>query len=165
MTRSVRRAVATFALATAGFGFAFTGTAAAQERSFDVSGTVLQVQGSILTILTADVIGREQPITVDVSRLRELQVEVGDPLALTIRSRESDTFLALGLVDESPFVNREEFGVREEFTVKRDSIQARVGNVPEDDEALAKQDRDHNLRQDEDDDDDDEEEDRRRRRR
>lgn len=142
------------------------GTAVAQERmverTFDVSGTVIDVRGSTLIILTSDVIGREQPITVDVSQLRGLQIEAGDPLALTIRSRPSDTFLAIGVVAESPFVNREEFGVREEFTVKQDSIQARVGNVPEDDEALAKERRDRNLREEEDDDDDDRSERRRR---
>ena len=122
------------------------------EDTFDVSGTVISIRGQILTIVTSDIIGREQPIMVDVAWLPDLQVQVGDPLSLTVRSREADTFLALGIVRESPFVNGLDFGVREEFTTRQDSIEARVGNVPVDDEALAKQNRGRNLRRDDDDD-------------
>lgn len=39
-----------------------------------------------------------------------------------------------------------DFGVREELTVRQDSIQAGVGNVPEDDEALNQQHRTNDLR-------------------
>ena len=150
----VRRGLAGLAFAAALSAFTVAGSAAAAERTFDISGTVLEVRGTILTILTDDVIGQPQPIMVDVSWLRGFQVQAGDPVELTIMSREFNTYLALGVVHESPFVTGEEFGVREEFTVKQDSIEARVGNVPVDDEALAKQHRDRNLRQKEDDDDD-----------
>jgi hypothetical protein len=122
------------------------------EDTFDVSGTVISIRGQILTIVTSDIIGREQPIMVDIVWVPDLQVQVGDPLSLTVRSREADTFLALGIVRGSPFVNGLDFGVREEFTTRQDSIEARVGNVPVDDEALAKQKRGRNLHRDEDDD-------------
>ena len=150
---SVRRGLAPLAFAAAISAFTLVGSAAAAERTFDVSGSVLEVRGTVLTILTADVIGTEQPIMVDVSWLRDLQIKPGDPISLTIMSREFNTFLALGVVDESPFVNRLEFGVREEFTTRQDSIEARVGNVPHDDEALAKERRGRNLRRQDDDDD------------
>jgi hypothetical protein len=115
---------------------------------------VYELRGSTAILLTSDVIGREQAITVDFSPLlrQGLQIKPGDPLQLTIQSRESDTFLAVRVVRESPFVNGAEFGAREEFTTKQDSIRAGVGNVPSDDEALAKQHRDRNLRRKDDDD-------------
>ena len=152
--RALGRGLAVVAFATAVAVLPPSNSIAAAERTFDVSGTVIEVRGPVLVILTADVIGTEQPITVDVSQLRGLQIQAGDPLSLTVMSREFNTYLATGIVDESPFVNRLEFGVREEFTTKQDSIEARVGNVPHDDEALAKQHRDRKLRQQEDDDDD-----------
>ena len=46
--------------------------------------------------------------------------------------------------------------VREEFTTVQDSIDARVGNVVEDDEALAQRVKGNDLREDDDDDDDEE---------
>ncbi len=139
------RGLVAAALATAMLAFAAANTVMGSD-TFDVSGTVYSIDGDILTIVTSDLIGRPQPIMVDVSWLKGLQVRVGDPISLTIRSRESDTFLAIGLVRESPFVDGLDFGVREGLTVKQDSIEAGVGNVPEDDEALSKQHRDRNLR-------------------
>ncbi len=154
---ALRRGLVPLAFAvTTVVGVLTAGPAAAQQRTFDVSGTVLEVRGATLVILTADVSGTEQPITVDVSQLRGLQIQAGDPLSLTVMSREFNTYLSTGIVDESPFVNRLDFGVREEFTTKQDSIAAGVGNVPTDDEALAKQHRGRNLRDRDDDDDDDE---------
>ena len=149
----IRRYMKPLIAAVALFAAVSAGQASAQRDSFEISGTIIAAQGSILTILTDDVSGREQPIMVDVSYLRNLQYKVGDPIALWIRAREYDTFVALGVTAESPYVNGEDFGVREEFATRQDSIQARVGNVPEDDEALAQNGFD------DDDDDDDEEED------
>jgi hypothetical protein len=153
----IRRGLASIVLATTLSAFVAAEEVAAQ-RTFDVSGTIIAARGAILTIVTSDVTGQAQPIMVDVSLLKTLQFKVGDPIALTIRPREFDTYLALGVVGQSPFVNGQDFGVLEEFTTRDDSIQARVGNVPEDDEALAKKDGD-----DEDDDDEDNDDDRRRR--
>jgi hypothetical protein len=131
--------------------------------AFTVSGTVVEVRGQEVILLTTDLTGREQPITVDLSLVSRPDarhdVRPGDPISLAIVAREFDTYLALGVEATSPTVNRLEFGVREEFTTRDDSIRARVGNVPEDDEALAKERRARNLREK----DDDEEGDRRRR--
>jgi hypothetical protein len=151
--RTARQSLAVLGLTAALVAGGSASIASADQQSSDVSGTVYEVNGPIVTLVTSDLSGRPQAILVDISWLREAQVVAGDPLQLTIQPRESDTYLARSLVQESPFVNREEFGVREEFTVLQDSIQARVGNVPEDDEALAKQHRDKNLRQKDDDDD------------
>jgi hypothetical protein len=137
-------------LAVAGFAATMTigalaGSALADEQRFDITGTVLQVNGDQLVILTSDVIGKPQPITVDVSQLRGLQITADTPIQLTITPREFNTYLATGIVRESPYVNGADFGVREEFTVRQDSIQAGVGNVPEDDEALNQQHRTNDL--------------------
>ncbi len=142
--REKRRGLVTLLLAAA---ISLAGaTGATAQKQFDVGGTIVGANGQILTILTSDVIGREQPILVDVSWLKGFQYQVGDPVQLTILARESDTYLAIGIVGESPFANGQDFGVQERFTVKDDSIQAGVGNVPADDEALAKQHRGNNLR-------------------
>ena len=127
-------------------GLTLAGAALAREEKFDVSGTVIAIDDSIPTIVSSDIIGKPQPIMVDVSELKKFSVAVGSPISLTIRAREFDTFLAVGVVRESPFVTGQDFGVREEFTVKQDSIAAGAGNVPADEEALAQQHRDHNLR-------------------
>src|SRR3954452_19855270 len=138
-------------LAVAGFAATLTlgalsGSALADDQRFDITGTMLNVNGDLLTILTSDVIGEPQPITVDVSQLRGLQITPNTPIQLTIEPREYDSYLATALVRETPYVNGADFGVREEFTVRQDSIQAGVGNVPEDDEALNQQHRTNDLR-------------------
>ncbi len=103
------------------------------------------MNGDLLTVLNSDLIGKPQPITVDVSLLRGLQTTPNTPIQVTITPREYDSFLATALVRESPYVNGADFGVREEFSVRQDSIQAGVGNVPADDEALNQQHRTNDL--------------------
>ncbi len=108
---------------------------------FDISGTVIAADEDKMTfvIVTSDVIGKEQPITVDMSGLPRIfrATGVGSPISLTIESREFDTYLATGLVSEGSYVNRETLGAREEFEVKNESVKAHVGNVKDDDEADA----------------------------
>ncbi|MCC6175512.1 MAG: hypothetical protein IT305_09445 [Chloroflexi bacterium] len=144
---SIRRALAALGAATTIAMSGFAMPAAAAEQTFDITGTVYAVNGHLLTIVTSDVIGKPQAITVDVSYLPDLQIATGAPIQLTIRSRESDSYLAIGIVRESPFVNGADFGVQERFEVRNDSIQAGVGNVPDDDEALAQQHRTSDLHQ------------------
>ena len=172
--REVRRGLAALGLA-AMLSALSLGSAFAARDTFDLSGTVIKVDGPILTVLTSDLIGKDQPIMVDISwlmdrnsELRNLQIQTDTPISLTVMPRESDTFLATGviargIVRESPFVNGLEFGVREEFTTRQDSIEARVGNVPVDDEALAQKHRQHWLRLKHQEKDDDDDEERRRR--
>ncbi len=124
------------------------GGALAADNRFDITGTVNEVRGNnLIVVTTSDVNGRPQPILIDVSRLPDLEIRPETPIQLTIVSREDDSYLALGIVRESPYVNGADFGVREEFTTRQDSIQAGVGNVPADDEALSQQHRSHNLHQ------------------
>jgi hypothetical protein len=144
--RGGRRKLAAAALAGALSALTLGGVASAQNERFDITGTVYRIDGPRLVIVTSDVIGRPQAITVDVSEIKGLQPTVGTSIQLTIYSRENDTFLAREVVREYPYVNGADFGVREEFTTRQDSIQAGVGNVPEDDEALNQQHRDRNLR-------------------
>ncbi len=160
--RSARRGVATALMAGALSAFALAGVASAADDRFDITGTIYEVKRNggttLATIVTTDVIGKPQAITVDVSQVKDVDFTANTSIQLTIYSRENDTFLAREVVREYPYVNGADFGVREEFTTRQDSIQARVGNVPEDDEALAKQHRDNKLRErnghDDDDDDD-----------
>jgi hypothetical protein len=122
--RTARQGLAVLGLTAALVAGGRVSIASADQQSWDISGTVYEVNGPIVTLVTSDLNGRPQAILVDISWLREAQVAGGEPLQLTIQARESDTYLARNLVRESPFVNREEFGVREEFTVLQDSIQA-----------------------------------------
>ena len=157
--RGARRRIASALLAGAVSALALGSVASAANDRFDITGTIYDVKydgGAIIaTIVTSDVIGKPQPIMVDVSQIKDVDFTRGTPIQLSIYSRENDTFLAREVVAESPYVNGADFGVREEFTTRQSSIQAGVGNVPEDDEALNKQHRDNNLRDREDDDDDD----------
>ncbi len=161
-SHGARRRLAALVVAGALSAFALGGVASAAHERFDITGTIYEVKRNggttLATIVTSDVIGRPQAITVDVSQIKNVDFTTGTSIQLTIYSRENDTFLAREVVREYPYVNGADFGVREEFTVRQDSIQARVGNVPEDDEALAQQERDRKLRErngDDDDDDDD----------
>ena len=153
--RGARRQLAAFAVAGALSALAVSGVASAADERFDITGTVYEINGPIATIVTSDVIGSSQAIMVDVSQVKGVDFTRGTSIHLTIYSRENDTFLSREVVREYPYVNGADFGVREEFQTRQDSIQARVGNVPEDDEALAQQHRERNLREREDDDDDD----------
>ena len=150
-----RRRLAAFAVAGAISALTLGGVASAADDRFDVTGTIYEIDGPILTIVTSDVIGKPQAVMVDVSQVEDVDFTRGTAIQLSIWSRENDTFLAREVVSEYPYVNGAHFGVREEFTTRQDSIQARVGNVPEDDEALNQQHRDSNLRERNGDDDDD----------
>ena len=122
------------------------GSVAAADDRFDITGTVLEVRNdNTLVILTSDLGGKARPITVDVSYLKGLQVTPNTPIQLTIMPREYDSYLATQIVRESPYVNGAEFGVQEWMTTRQDSIQAGVGNVPEDDEAQNQQHRSNDL--------------------
>ncbi len=151
---SVRRRLAAVTVAGALSALAFGGVASAQDR-FDISGTIHSIDGSRIIVITSDFTGKPQPLTIDISQIRRFEPSVGTPVSLRIYSRENDTYLAREVIAESPYVNRLEFGVREEFTVRQSSIQAGVGNVPEDDEALNKQHRTNDLRHRNNNDDDD----------
>src|SRR5215218_5614856 len=67
------------------------------DDRFDITGTVLEVHGDQVIVLTSDLIGKPQPITVDVSYLRGLQVTPNTPIQLTIAPREHDSYLATAI--------------------------------------------------------------------
>ncbi len=159
-TAAARRRLAAVAVAGALSALALGGVASADHERFDITGTIYEVQRNggttLATIVTSDVIGKPQAITVDVSQIQDVDFTRGTSIQLSIYSRENDTFLAREVVREYPYVNGADFGVQEWMTTRQDSIQAGVGNVPEDDESLAKQHRSpQNLREREDKDDDD----------
>src|SRR5215208_1956899 len=96
--RTARQSLAVLGLTAALVAGGSASIASADQQSSDVSGTVYEVNGPIVTLVTSDLSGRPQAILVDISWLREAQVVAGDPLQLTIQPRESDTYLARGLV-------------------------------------------------------------------
>ena len=158
--RGARRRVATALLAGALSALAIGGVASAADDRFDITGTIYDVEyddgATTAIIVTSDLIGKPQPITVDVSQIKNVDITPGTAIQLSIYSREDDTYLAREVVREYPYVNGAHFGVEEWMTTRNDSIQAGVGNVPEDDESLAQQHRSpQNLREREDEDDDD----------
>jgi hypothetical protein len=95
-------------------------------------------------LLTSDVIGTEQPITIDMREVPEQfrAAAVGSSLSLQVESREADTYLATGVGSDESYAERDTQGA---------SIKAHVGNTPDDDEALTQQHRDGNLRRGQDD--------------
>jgi hypothetical protein len=127
-------------------GLFIFGTTGAFAASYTVSGTVVASDDGKQTIvlLTSDLIGKEQPITVDMSKVPE-QFEasaVGSSISVQIESRESDTYLATGPGSDESYAERDTQGA---------SIKAHVANVPDDDEALTQQHRDGDLRRGQDD--------------
>ena len=123
--------------------------------TFDVSGTVESKNGEKETIvfITDDLGKKGQPITIDMSDMSEQfeAIRVGQSASFSIERRESNSYLAHVLVSEGSYVQRTDLGTREEFETRGSSIKAHVQNVVEDDESLAQQHRDSNLRRQEDD--------------
>src|SRR6188508_2801340 len=124
--------------------------------TFDVSGTVESKNGEKETIvfITDDLGKKGQPITIDMSDMSEQfeAIRVGQSASFSIERRESNSYLAHVLVSEGSYVQRTDLGTREEFETRGSSIKAHVQNVVEDDESLAQQHRDSNLRRQDDDD-------------
>ena len=122
------------------------GVSGASAAGYTVSGTVVASDDSKQTIVlvTSDVIGTEQPITIDLSKVPEQfqAATVGSSISLQIESREANTYLATGPGSDESYAERDTQGA---------SIKAHVGNVPDDDEALTQQHRDRDLRRGQDD--------------
>ncbi|MFN8521495.1 MAG: hypothetical protein U0821_00125 [Chloroflexota bacterium] len=140
--RALKRVFATAALAVAA---ALVPVSAFAERIV-ITGTIYAVdaENKIITVVTSDVIGSPQAIKIDVQYLDKFNVThgVGEPISLVIEPRPYDTFLAQAFVSEGSYVN----GATLNVETRADSVKAHVGNVPEDDEALRQQHRDHNFR-------------------
>jgi hypothetical protein len=124
--------------------------------TFDVSGTVESKNENKETIVfITDALGKKnQPITIDMSHMSGafVAIRAGQSASFTIEKRESNSYLAHTLISEGSYVNGTDLGTRETFQTRSDSIKAHVANVGEDDEGLAQQHRDNNLRRQEDDD-------------
>jgi hypothetical protein len=146
--RGLHRAFGAAAVATA---LLVSGASSALAAEKDVHGTIVETHDSKeeWVILTSSLTGREQPITIDMSRMSDTfaRHKVGEPIHIIVQERESNTYRALALVSEGSYVEGENLGVQERYEVKEDSIKAHVGNSPDDDEALNQDHRNSNLRQ------------------
>jgi len=131
-------------------------TGALARDTFDASGTVNSKNEDKETIvLITDALGvKNQPITIDMSDMSGAfrAIGVGQPVQIQIAARESDSYKAYSIRFEGSYVPGTDLGAREQFETVGSSIQAHVQNVPEDDESLAQQHRDSNLRRPQDDD-------------
>ena len=144
--RRVALTLATLALAT------LLPAQAALAKTFTISGTVVATKGDtcdnmIFTIVTSDIIGKDQPIMVDVSGQSRFcrSTSVGDTVQLEIQERENNTYLALGGRGGGNAIQGSNTSLNEAET-KVGSMEAGVGNSPSDDEALNKQHRNSNLK-------------------
>jgi hypothetical protein len=149
-----RRALLT-AFAALAFVVAVPGGALARD-TFDVTGTVhsKNEDKETIVLITDDLGVKNQPITIDMSDMTSqfVAIRVGQPVTFSIAKRDNDSYLAYVMVSEGSYVNRTDLGTREEFETRGASIKAHVQNVGEDDESLAQQHRDSNLRRQDDDD-------------
>ena len=124
----------------------------ALAKDFNVAGTVdcgvrsgrACPLGDTITLWTDDISGTRELVTVDVTwigrQLRGASLEQDDAIDLEVRSlpEARGGLQALGVTGEGSFVNRLNFGVREAYTVCKDSIRAHVGRARDDDEAMAR---------------------------
>ena len=101
---TLRRGLVGLSLLAACSLLAASAPPAAAANSFDVSGTILSIQGQNIVLWTSSVTGSPQPITITVSELKDFQAKVGDPMSLTVMAREFNTYLALGITGEGSFV-------------------------------------------------------------
>lgn len=124
--------------------------------TFDVTGTVESKNEDKETIvLITDALGKKnQPITIDMSDMSSQFVAIrkGQSVTIQVRAREYDSYKAHAIVAQGSYTDQADLGVQERFQTQSSSIQAHVGNTPEDDESLAQQHRDNDLRRGEDDD-------------
>jgi hypothetical protein len=131
-------------------------TGALARDTFDASGTVdSKNEDKETVVLITDALGvKNQPITVDMSHMSGAfrAIGVGQSVQMEIAARESNSYLAYTVRFEGSYVPGSDLGAREEFETAGSSIKAHVQNVPEDDESLAQQHRDSNLRRPQDDD-------------
>ncbi len=121
--------------------------AAAQQehRPFTVNGTFLQIEGTLAELVTADITGQEKIVWVDVSQLRDLDsgrianLKDFEAVQIMLLEQPDSTFLAIEYRElaKGSMVNNTDWGVSEAYTTRDDSINARVDNGPDDDEARA----------------------------
>ena len=134
-------------LATAALSLTFAPIALAKE--YNIAGTVdcglrsgqrCSIDSTV-ALWTEDISGSPQRVIVDVSWIRKQLpgLDQDEPIDLEVMDRPEAMggIQALGVTGEGSFVNRLNWGVREEYTTCNDSIRARVGQARDDDEAIA----------------------------
>ena len=147
-----------------GLGIGTIGSVAAQQEppAFTVNGTVISLDSREPNFITSDISGQEQVIRVDFSRLEDLDsgrvanLESPESIQIVLQNNGDGTYLAVQYAElaKGSKVNNQDWGNLEANTTRDDSIEARVDNVPDDDEARAQGDKFDNKgrRQKEDDD-------------
>jgi hypothetical protein len=127
-----------------------------EMAQFSAVGTVVELFGNhCATFLTSAISGTEEMVVLDLSQLPTEDGGVGlqeqTPIHVALIPQANGSFQVSefrGLA-HGEMVNTANFGIQEEWTTQDDSINARVENVPEDDEALAQNDPDDEEEEDE----------------
>jgi hypothetical protein len=144
-TKQRHAGVAAAALLAVG-GIFLAPSATASAKDYDIAGTVdCGVKsghdcsiGNTVNIWTDDLGGGKQLATVDVSWIKKQlpDLDQDDPIDLEVQDQPDGTIQATGVTGEGDFVDRENFGVREEYNGMKGSIQANVGRAKNDDEKM-----------------------------
>jgi len=120
-------------------------------KDFNVAGTVecgarsgrACAIGDTITLWTDDFGGPRQLVTIDATwiqrQLSRAGLEQDEAIDLEVRELPAAAggLQAIGITGEGSFVNRLNWGVRENYTTCNDSIRAHVGRSKDDDEAMA----------------------------
>ena len=148
MTYKVKRLLAILP-AAAFTAFLLLPSSPALAKDFNLAGTIECGQrsgrgcsiGDTVQLWTDDFGGKHQLVTVDISWIRKRLRGLDQDDAVDFEVRELPTaaggLQAIGVSGEGSFVNRLNWGVRENYTTCNDSIRAHVGRSKDDDEAMA----------------------------
>ena len=131
---------------------------AAFAKDYNIAGTVdcgarsgrTCSVGDTLDLWTSDISGTPQLVTVDISWIRKHLRGLDQDEAIDLEVRDLPTaaggIQAIGISGEGSFVDRLNWGVREEYTTCDDSIRAGVGRAKDDDEAMVQRVKNCDLR-------------------
>ena len=120
-----------------------TAVAQKEHQPFTVNGTLLKIDGWNAELVTADITGETKIVWVDLSQLRDLDgggvanLTSFEAVQIVLREQADGAFLAIEYRElaKGSMVNNTDWGVQEAYTTRDDSINARVDNGPDDDEA------------------------------
>ena len=114
-----------------------------EHGPFTANGTVLATGDRAAAFITADFAGQTQIIQMALSKLRDLSggrranLKDDEAVQIMLVEQPDGTFLAIQYEElaKGSMVNNTAWGVQEAYTTRDDSINARVDNGPDDDEA------------------------------
>ena len=148
---NVNRSLLLSAISAVGIiGSTTTAPAPTFAKEYDIAGTVdcglrsgeACVIADSVKLWTDDVSGTRELITIDTAWIKKDFAGLDQDEAIDLEVRDEQAAVGgirgIGIAGEGSFVNRLNFGVEENYTTCKDSIQANVGRAKSDDEAMAR---------------------------